>query len=286
MVERGPQSVRGFVSGLKGKVAELHTKDLLEDRGYTDVTLAPDATQKVWDISAIDPDGQEVLISVKSYGSESAGKVQALVEANPTIEYFVSAEVYDKIVGQTPDLAGRLTDIGSTDKLEGSSREGLNLLSQNMGIDIPDGAVEIAQSGAAIAGAALLIYNALKTEREFSGAARTTRNRIQVVRTLTLMSRMGINAVSIKAGVMGGAAGGTILPGPGNLIGGVSGAFAGAYVGNYLNKHLQPHMLDLALNITGLTHDDLFYYKNKQRIDDTAWIFQDRAARLAATPGL
>ena len=38
----------------------------------------------------------------------------------------------------------------------------------------------------------------------------------------------------------------------------------------YLNKHLQPHMLDLALNITGLTHDDLFYYKNKQRIDDTA----------------
>ena len=45
-------------------------------------------------------------------------------------------------------------------------------------------------------------------------------------------------------------------------------------MGMYLNKHLQPHMLNLALNITGLTNDDLFYYKNKPRIDDVALSYQ------------
>ena len=41
------------------------------------------------------------------------------------------------------------------------------------------------------------------------------------------------------------------------------------------------HMLDLVLNITGLTHDDLFYYKNKPRIDEVAFISQIRARELA-----
>ena len=53
----------------------------------------------------------------------------------------------------------------------------------------------------------------------------------------------------------------------------------------YLNKHQQPHMLDIALNVTGLTRDDLFYYKNKLRIDEVGFIFQTRAKELAATPG-
>ena len=38
----------------------------------------------------------------------------------------------------------------------------------------------------------------------------------------------------------------------------------------YLNRHLQPNMLDLALDITGLEHDDLFYFKNKAHIDGVA----------------
>ena len=57
-------------------------------------------------------------------------------------------------------------------------------------------------------------------------------------------------------------------------------------MGMYLNKHLQPHMLDLALDITGLTHDDLFYYKNKPRIDAVALSFHTRAQELAGVPRL
>jgi hypothetical protein len=55
-------------------------------------------------------------------------------------------------------------------------------------------------------------------------------------------------------------------------------------MGMYLNKHLEPRMLDLALDISGLTNDDLFYYKNKERIDDVALSFRQAAIELGPTP--
>ena len=57
-----------------------------------------------------------------------------------------------------------------------------------------------------IVGAARLIYSALKTEREFKAADRTTKNRLHVVQTLTLMSRMGVSAVLATVGGTAGAA--------------------------------------------------------------------------------
>ena len=85
---------------------------------------------------------------------------------------------------------------------------------------------------------------------------------------------------------------GTAVPGIGNAIGGAAGTIGGAIVGiaggwfgtRYLNKHLQPHVLNLALDITGLTNDDLFYHKNKPRIDTAALSFQTTARELAAAP--
>ena len=129
---------------------------------------------------------------------------------------------------------------------------------------------------------ARLIHSVLRTEREFKAADRTTRNKIQVVQTLTLMSRMGITTALATAGGTGGGALGSAVPGVGNLVGGIGGALVGAGIGMYLNRHLQPHMLNLALNITGLTNDDLFYYKNKARIDDVAVSFQERTNGLTA----
>ena len=45
--------------------------------------------------------------------------------------------------------------------------DGLETLSANEGIDIPDGIVDIVPYAAAIVGGARLIYGVLKTEREF-----------------------------------------------------------------------------------------------------------------------
>ena len=284
MMERGPESMEGFVNGLKGKVAEFDTKDLLEANGWTNVQIAPDPTQPVWDISAVDPDGQAVLIQVKSVAEGSASEIQGLIEANSNIHYYVSTEVYDKIASRTPDLVDRMADIGSTDELEGTTEEGLDLLTDNMGIDVPDGIVDLVPYAAIIIGGLRLVYSAVKTEREFKAVDRTAKNKIQVVQTLTLMSRIGISTVCAIGGGAGGGALGTALPVIGNLIGGIGGTIVGAGMGMYLNRHLQPHMLSLALNITGLNHNDLFYYKNKGRIDEVALAFQQTAVGLATSP--
>lgn len=95
---------------------------------------------------------------------------------------------------------------------------------------------------------------------------------------------MGVNTVLATVGGMGGGAAGSFIPGVGNLVGGLVGTVAGAGMGMYLNRHLQPHMLNLGLNITGLTHDDLFYYKNKPRVDQVALNFRQTAGDLAASP--
>ena len=284
MIERGEVSMDKFIDGLKGKVAEFDTAEILEQNGFTGVTIAADPTHQVWDISAVDADGEAVFFQVKSYVEDNAYVVENLMSENPDIYYAVSTEVYDKIAESSPELIEQLIDIGSTNALEGSTSEGLNLLSDNMGIDIPDGIGEIIPYAGAIIVGARLVHTVIKTEKEFKAADRTTKNKIQVVQSLTVMSKFGVSAVLSTAGGVGGAAIGSIIPGPGNLIGGIVGAVGGAGMGMYLNRHLQPHMLNLALNITGLTNDDLFYYKNKLRIDAVALGFQTTARELAAVP--
>ena len=172
-----------------------------------------------------------------------------------------------------------MTDIGSYEFV-GDAADALSTLSGNLGIDVPDGVVEIVPYAGAILAGARLVHSVLQTEKQFSAADRTTKNKVQVVQSLTLMSRMGVTTVLATVGGMGGTAAGSFIPFVGNLIGGIAGTVAGAGMGMYLNKHLEPHMLNLALDITDLTHDDLFYYKNKGRIDGTAASFRQTAIEL------
>ena len=282
MIERGPAAMRGFTSGLKGKVAEINAAEQLEQSGYTNVEIAPDPTQPIWDISAVGPDGQEVFIQVKTGGAEYAVEVQNLMAETPDIQYAVSSEIYDKIAESSPDLIDQMINIGQDYLIVAGINDGLNTLSSNLGIDIPDGVADIVPYAGAILAGARLIHSVLRTEKEFKAVDRTTKNKIQVVQTLTLMSRMGITTVLATVGGAGGTAAGSVVPFLGNLAGGIVGTVAGAGMGMYLNRQLQPHMLNLALDITGLTNDDLFYYKNKPRIDQVAVTFRQTTAKLAA----
>ena len=207
MMDRGPESVQGFINGLKGKVAEFRTKDLLEDNGYTNVTLASDPTQEGWDISAVDPEGQTALIQVKTGTSLSASEVRDLLEAEPNYLFAFGTEIHDKVVASGMDTGNQIVAVIGSDyaRVEGI-KDGLETLSANEGIDIPDGVVDIIPYAIVIVGAARLIYSALKTEREFNAADRTTKNRLHVVQTLTLMSRMGVSAVLATVGGTAGAA--------------------------------------------------------------------------------
>ena len=284
MMGRGPDSMGGFINGLKGKAAEFNVEETLEQNGFTNVEIAPDPTQPVWDITATGPDGQDILIQVKTGAAGYAGQVEDLMVDNPDIHFAVSSEIYESIADSAPELISQMTDMGPDYDRVAGIEDGLNTLSGNMGIDIPDGLGDLLPYAGVLIAAARLIYSVLQTEKEFKAADRTTRNKIQVVQTLTLMSRMGVATVLATAGGMGGTAAGSLLPGIGNLVGGIVGSAGGAGMGMYLNRHLQPHMLNLALDITGLTNDDLFYYKNKPRIDTVAVNFQRTARELAAAP--
>ena len=282
ILERGPASVEGFISGLKGKVAEFDAKDMLEQQGWTNVEIAPDPTQTVLDISAVNDVGEAVLFQVKTGLEGYAGSVIEAMENAPGVEFLVGTEIYDQIAESAPELLDRVTDIGADYILVEGIQDGLGTLSSNLGIDIPDSIGDIVPYAGAIIAGARLIYGALRTEQEFKAADRTTRNKIQVVQALTTMSRMGVGTVLATVGGMGGGAAGSFIPGVGNLIGGIVGSVAGAGMGIYLNRHLQPHMLNLALDIVGLTNDDLFYYKNKPRIDEVALNFRQTAGELPA----
>ena len=272
----GPEAAQEFVSNIKGKVAELDLVDRLQSEGAT-VTIPDAQNHPDIDLLATWPDGTEIPIQVKAHAAESAGDIQSLMVDTPSVRYANSSEVFDRIAERSPELTDEMIDIGSNAELTGDVNEGLDLLTDNFGIDIPDGMGEIIPYAGAIIAGARLVYGAIRTEQQFKAVDRTNRNKIQVVQALTIMSRMGVTTVLSTVGGTGGTAAGSIIPGIGNLIGGVAGAITGAEMAMYLNRHLQPHMLNLALDITGLTDEDLFYFKNKPRIDQVAWSFRQTA---------
>ena len=281
MIERGPESMQGFMNGLKGKVAEFSFAESLESSGYTNVAIAPNPAQPGWDISVINPEGDVELWQVKTGGADYANDVMDSILDNPGFNFAVSTEIFESIASSSPELADQMIEIGSTVELEGTINEGLDILSDNLGIDIPDGVGEIIPYAGAIIAGARLVYGVIRTEQQFKAVDRTDRNKIQVIQALTLMSRMGVTTVLSTVGALGGGAAGSAVPGIGNLVGSTVGALTGAGMGMYLNRHLQPHMLNLALDITGLTNDDLFYFRNKPHIDQVALSFRQTAQALA-----
>ena len=295
---RGEGSTDGFINGIKGKMGELDAKEFLEEHGFQNVEIAPDPTQPIWDISATSESGEQVFIQVKTGAASYGADVVDAMEASPDVSFLVNTDIYNWISANHPQLLGQVGNFEATSatgyhQVEGME-DGLTTLSDNMGIDVPGGVTDLLPYVGAIVAGARLIYSVVSTERNFKEADRTTRNKIQVVQTLTLMSRMGVSAVlAITGGQAGAAAGGlvgSVVPGVGNAAGGIGGgiggSIAGAGMGILLNRRLQPQMLNLALDITGLTNDDLFYYKNKQRIDEIGDSIQGSAFALATLEAL
>ena len=266
----GPDAAKGFISGLKGKLAEIEAAGMLEQEGYRDVNIARSPNQDTWDISAVN-DGEPVFFQVKT-GAEGYASDVASDMAEAEVEFLVSSEIAAKIIESDPGYADRMTDIGPDYELVADVHDGLETLADNHGLDIPDSIGEAIPYVGGVTVAVRLIHTALKSEGEFKEADRTTKNRIHVVGTLTVMSRFGITTVLTWAG----AAGGSALGIPGTIV----GLGAGWIVSSRLNKTLRPHLLDLALNITQLTRDDLFYCKNKRRIDQAGIAFRERADEL------
>ena len=146
----------------------------------------------------------------------------------------VGSELYGAISASSPGLTNRLTDIGPDFELVEGIEGGLSTLSDNLGIDVPDGLLEFLLDASSLVGAALLILGALETERRFRDLDRTSKNKLQVVKALTLMSRFGVSTVLAGIGATGGATAGSLVPGPGNFVGSGVGAIGGAVAGRWV----------------------------------------------------
>ena len=263
----GSDSAAGFMSGLKGKLAEFNAAEVLEREGFTDVSIAASPIQPGWDISAVNEAGEAVLFQVKTGSEAYASSVMADMQGDSSPGFLVGSELHDAISESSPELASRLTEIGPDFELVEGIEGGLTTLSDNLGIDIPDSWLEFLPGAAALLAAVSLIRGVVETERQFRDVDRTHKIKLQVVKALTVMSRFGISTVLATVGGTLGTAAGTPAPGVGNAVGGTIGTAGGALAGWWVNRRLKPHLLSLALDITGLSHGDLFYFKNKVRID-------------------
>ena len=263
MVSRGEESVTGFMSNLKGKVAELRAEDKLEEwfPGY-DFELASNPTQPIWDIRGVGPEGTEdLLIQVKAGGISYVPEVLEGMEEAPTTLFAVSHEIYDRILETAPELGGQLADLGFTAyDLTDDVAKNLSVLASNLGIDVPDGLGEMLPIVGEVVLGIKLIIDLISTERDFKDVELQDRSRVHAMKALVLMSRFGVSAVCIN---LGGAAGTVALPGVGTAV----GALGGGGLAFYLNRRLRPRMMDLAMHLAGVTKDDLFYFRNKVAVD-------------------
>ena len=274
MLERGSRSVTGFVSNLKGKVAELRVESALEERypGY-DFRLAKDPTQEGWDLSGASPDGQDILVQVKAGAESYTDETLDFMEEYPNYPFAVSSEIYAKVQESYPELAERLIDIGPAKELTEEVRDGLEKLAGNMGLDVPDSLSGVLPIAGEVVLGIRLIWDVVRTERELRGVGLTDRSRLHGVRALALMSRFGINQVCIWAGGAGGTAAGSMMPGAGNVVGGLAGSAAGLGGAFLLNRMLQPRIEEVAIKLVGGDADDMFYLMNKPEIDQLGQSF-------------
>ena len=240
-----PEAVNNqFMSPLKGRMAEISVKEQLEQNGFTDIAFPRDGSGEL----DLNNEGWDVS-AVGSDGQEVL--IQVKTGASDS-QYYKTLEAmentdYEFYVG---------TEI--YDRISETTPELVDRLTY-IGSDDP--LVESATDG----------LNTLSANMGIDDLPCPG----WVVR------QNGMGNLIPHGLIWGGTAAGSVIPGPGNLVGVGLGIATGMGMGMYLNKHLQPHMLDLALDITGLTRDDLFYYKNKPRIDEIALSFHTRARELA-----
>lgn len=269
MVDRGPGSVTSFISNIKGKLGELRVQEHLQQEypGYS-FEIAVDQNNKDWDILSTSPDGTTKQIQVKVGGEEYAGEVLGHMQEDPDVLFATSNKIRATILDEHPELSDQFIDISlSNYELTREVEEGLDLLVANSEVDVPDTVGGILPYATEIVLGIRLLCDIVNTERDFEAVAFDDRKRVHAMKALVLFQRFGISAVLTTVGGVAGGTVGSIIPFIGNIIGAIGGAIGGAGLAAYLNSKLRPHMLEIGMELAGLTEDDLFYFKNKVPID-------------------
>ncbi len=270
-LDSGERSLEGFISNLKGKVAELESVERLEERfpGYS-FEVAQNPNQEVWDVIGKGHEGTgDVFVQVKAGGLDYARDVMQRMEEAPEHVYFeLSKELHAKVLELQPDATDRLLNSGiEIDPFTHDVKSGLGTLANNSGIDVPDSIGEMLPYVGEVVLGIRLISQMVSTEGELSGVEVSERSRVHAIRTLTIMSRFGVTQVCAWAGGAAGTAAGSAFPGIGTAAGAAAGAIGGAGGAILLNRLLEPRMEDVAIRIMGGDREEVFYLMNKSAID-------------------
>ena len=252
----------GFISNLKGKVAELRAVSTLESN-YPDhdFMVHPNPIEPVSDIIGSPPLGSEDLpVQIKMGNVDYASNVADRMQEHPNILFGLGSELYDKIAESRPDLSQKSFDLGiSNSDLTEEIRRSLGIMSGNNSFDVPDSVGDILDmAGPAIVGIKILI-NLVMVERDYNEVELDERARIHALTALLLMSKFGVTAVCTTLG----SALGTIIPGPGN----VAGIIGGAGISLYVNRQIGPKIRELTALLVNLDEEELFYLRHKLDID-------------------
>jgi hypothetical protein len=150
--------------------------------------------------------------------------------------------------------------------LSGSMDELENIMEQ-IGIEMPEGLDFIPGASELILGVRLLL-DIKRVNNEFVGISQDKKINIAAAKALVIMSKFGVSITLVSLGTAAGGAGGGMLGGVGAIIGAPLGAITGGVTAGYINKKIAPYAQELSYKLLKLEKEDLFYYKNKARIDE------------------
>ncbi|HDR4422240.1 TPA: DUF456 domain-containing protein [Bacillus cereus] len=274
--EKGESSITGFVNGVKGKQFEYYVQNNLSER-YPDYdfTIAESANQPIWDIKGISQEnGEEMLIQVKMMDTAQANHLSNIMQTNPDVYYATSSEIREKILAAKPELQEQFIPIDiSSYEFTQDVQDGLETLRENLGIDLPDEVFALAPYSTEIVLGIRLLFDLASVNRDFKQVQATDKARLGAVKALILFSRFGINTI---LGVVGSSLGTIAIPGIGTVI----GVVAGVYVGSKLNRKIAPYSLKIAYTLVGLNEEDVFYFKNMERVHDLALEYRKKSLLL------
>ena len=277
-LEKGEDSVSGFINNLKGKYGEINFRDTqlkniqenYPELGVERLELAPVSNYDGPDIRGYDAE-DNIVFEVQSKIGEMqyTGDAIESMKESPEILHAVSKEIQEKIMTNYPEYSDRIYEgFNPSDyEIEAEVTEGLETLAKNYGIDLPDNLEDIVPYIGEVVLGLKLIQSYKRTEKDFDSSLIDEKRKINALKSILIINKFGFTSLMAIIGANYGRVGGG--------WGALAGALGGAVTGSYISKKIQPHLLKLALGILGLTTDDIFYYRNKQKIDKISLRFSN-----------
>lgn len=201
-------------------------------------------------------------ISEHVFNEEKFGPNDILANVAEQVEEFTLS-----IIDQMPDFPEILDMNLDFSFVTDSMEEIENVMSNMMGIDLPEGLDLLPGASELILGIRLLL-DIKAVNKEFTGMPNDKKKNIMAAKALVTISKFGVTTTLTSIGAIAGGAVGAHFAGIGAAITGPAGAIAGGFAARKINKTIAPHAQDIAYQLLDLNKVDIFYFKNKVRIDD------------------